>query len=343
MGFFIMRSDLAFWLAFAGLYVLVFTIDMFVTSSRKGELNPKTALGWTGLWIGVALLYGLAIFLFYPQDPGHVERTATVMSLKYLAGYFTEYSLSIDNLFVFIMIFTLMGVSAKSQPRLLKLGILLSIVLRVLFILVGMGLVEAFHWLLYVFGGILLWTAYKMAFSGEDERVDPESNALYKAASRLFGVDPDPDPSRFFTRISGKRHVTKLFLVFLVIGSTDVLFALDSIPAIIGVVKEGGGLLTGAEEDFIAVTSNVFAVMGLASLFFALRGLLGKFRYLQHGVSVILAFIGAKMILTAVPSVSRFFEHNAWLSLAVIAAAIGGSILLSVIFAEEKAEDIEGA
>ncbi len=149
-------SSTLFWAIFLGTYGVVFALDMFVISRRHGEINTATALRWTGLWVLVALAYGLSIYLWYPQNPAGAERTATVLSLKYLSGYLTEYSLSIDNLFVFIMIFSMMAVHKDAQPRLLKLGILLSVVLRVLFILVGMGLVTAFHWLLYVFGAVLL-------------------------------------------------------------------------------------------------------------------------------------------------------------------------------------------
>jgi tellurite resistance protein TerC len=334
-------ESLMFWAAFVGIYAVVFSLDMFVVSRRGAEMKPAEALRWTGLWFAVALVYGAGVYFWYPQTAGHAERTGTVLAVKYLSGYLTEYCLSIDNLFVFIMVFSMMGVNEANRPRLLKLGILLSIVLRVLFIFLGMGLVSAFHWLLYIFGGVLLITAYKMAFSGDDEHVDPESNFLFKAATKILSVDPDPDPQTFLSKRSGKLHITRLFLVFLVIGSTDVMFALDSIPAIVGVVKEGSeGVLTAGQEDFIAITSNVFAVMGLSSLFFALEGLLGKFRYLQHGVSAILAFIALKMILSGLPSVSHFFEGHAWVSLAVIAGAIAISIFISVVApAEAESEE----
>ncbi|MEI8189898.1 MAG: tellurium resistance protein TerC, partial [candidate division NC10 bacterium] len=234
-----MNTHTLFWLSFIAVYLIVFSIDWYVTSHRKEEISVATALRWTALWISIALLYGGAIYLFYPQNPGSDVPTHTVMAIKYIAGYLTEYSLSVDNLFVFIMIFSLMGVHETNQPRLLKLGILLSIVLRILFILVGMGLVQRFGWLLYAFGALLIWTAYKMLFTAEDEQVDPKNNFLYKQASRMFPVDPDPHTPNFFTRINGKIHITSVLLVFLVIGSTDVLFAVDSIPAIIGVIKEG--------------------------------------------------------------------------------------------------------
>ena len=334
-----MNLHVIFWLAFILIYLVVFVIDMYATSHRTGTLSVKTSLKWTGLWISIALLYGLAIFLFYPQNSDSEVATRTIMGLKFIAGYLTEYSLSIDNLFVFIMIFSLMGVHEKNQPKLLKLGILLSIVLRILFILLGMELVTRFHWIIYLFGAILIYTAYKMAFSKEDDQVAPEQNFLYKAASKLLPIDPDRDSPNFFSRIGGKLHITFVFLVFLVIGSTDVLFAVDSIPAIIGVIKEGAqGVLTLEEENFIAITSNVFAVMGLVSLFFALKGIMGMFRYLKIGVSFILFFIGAKMLLCAIPAIEKVFTENAWLSLAVIVFSLLLSILLSVVIKEQVNE-----
>ena len=331
-----MNTHTVFWFSFVAVYVIVFFIDMYVTSHRKGEISVGAALRWTALWMSIALLYGGAIYLFYPQNPGSTVNTATEITIKYIAGYLTEYSLSVDNLFVFIMIFSLMGVHEKNQPRLLKLGILLSIVLRILFILVGMGLVQRFGWILYVFGALLIWTAWKMAFTAEDDHVDPKNNILYKQASKMFPVDPDPHTPRFFTKIDGKIHITSVLLVFLVIGSTDVLVAIDSIPAIIGVIKEGASnVLTLEEENFIAITSNVFAVMGLVSLFFGLKGIMGMFRYLKHGVSFILFFIGVKMMLGFVPAVEHFFKAHSWVSLAVIVATLAMSVVLSAIIKEE--------
>jgi tellurite resistance protein TerC len=332
-----------FWLSFIGVYLLVFVVDMYVTRHRKKMIAVGEALRWTALWVSIALLYGGAIYLFYPQNPGSDGITANVMAIKYIAGYLTEYSLSVDNLFVFIMIFSLMGVHEMNQPRLLKLGILLSIVLRIIFILVGMGLVQRFGWIIYLFGALLIWTAWKMAFTDEEEQVDPKNNILYKQASKMFPVDPDPHTPSFFTKINGKTHITSVLLVFLVIGSTDVLFAIDSIPAIIGVIKEGStNVLTLEEENFLAITSNVFAVMGLVSLFFGLKGIMGMFRFLKHGVSFILFFIGVKMMLGFIPAVEHFFKEHSWVSLAVIVATLVLSIVVSAIFKEE-AEEVEEA
>ncbi|HBS86298.1 MAG: tellurium resistance protein TerC [Bacteroidetes bacterium GWF2_38_335] len=340
-----MNTHLLFWLSFVVLYLIVFCIDMYVTGRRKGNMTVSIALRWTALWVAIAIGYGVAILLFYPQNPDTNVSTPNILFMKFISGYLTEYSLSIDNLFVFIMIFSLMGVHEKNQPKLLKLGILLSIVLRILFILVGMELVQRFHWIIYIFGVILLWTAYKMAFTSEDDQVDPKNNFLYKTAGKLFRVDPDMHASHFFRRIDGKFFITTIFLVFLVIGSTDVLFAVDSIPAIIGVIKEGAvNILTAEEENFIAITSNVFAVMGLVSLFFALKGIMGMFRYLKTGVSFILLFIGVKMLLPALQyvhketgeSIENFFKEYSWVSLVVILSSLLFSILLSIIIKEKK-------
>jgi len=331
-----------FWASFIVLYIVVFAIDMYVTGHRSGQMTVRTALRWTGLWISLALIYGLAILFFYPQNPDADPSISTksVMFGKFIAGYFTEYSLSVDNLFVFIMIFSLMGVSEKNQPRLLKLGILLSIVLRILFILVGMSLVQKFGWIIYVFGAILLWTAYKMAFTDEEDQVDPKNNFLYKLGAKFFPVDPDIDAPQFFTKINGKRHITMVALVFLVIGSTDVLFAVDSIPAIIGVIADGAkNILTHGEENFIAITSNVFAVMGLVSLFFALKGIMGLFRYLKQGVSFILLFIAMKMLFSWYEPVEHLFKSQSWISLAVIIGTLVLSILLSIIIKEKEEID----
>ncbi len=315
---------------------------MYATGRRGGTLSVKTALKWTGLWISLAIIYGLAILLFYPQNEGFDSSitTRSVMFSKFIAGYFTEYSLSVDNLFVFIMIFSLMGVSEKNQPRLLKLGILLSIVLRILFIMVGMSLVQKFSWIIFIFGAILLWTAIKMAFTKQDGQIDPKSNFLYKIGSKFFPVDPDLDTPHFFSKIDGKRYITMFMLVFLVIGSTDVLFAVDSIPAIIGVISDGASnVLTAGEENFIAITSNVFAVMGLVSLFFALKGIMGLFRYLKQGVSFILFFIAFKMLFSWWEPVEHLFKNNPWISLTVIIGTLLLSIILSVVIKEKEEID----
>jgi len=301
------------WALFWGLFVVVSAIDYYVVTHRKGGITVSSALRWTAVWVVIALGFGGAIYALDPQ--GHL------LALDYVSGYLTEYSLSVDNLFVFILIFSLMGVKEVAQPKLIKLGIYLSIVLRVIFIVFGVALVARFHALLYVFGALLLWTAWKMVSAEEDEHVDPRHNVLYRLATRWFPVHDEPQESkRLLTKIDGRTHLTPLFLVFLVIGSTDVLFALDSIPAIMGI----------SQDPFVVLTSNVFAVLGLNSLFFALRGVMGMFKFLKHGVSLILFFIGAKMVGGILPPVEHWFKDHSSVSLLVIGVILATSIVLSM-------------
>ncbi len=308
-----MNRETIVWCVFWSVFVLVSAIDYYVTSHRKGGVTVKEALRWTGVWIGLALSFGAFIYFVHPR--GHE------LAMPYIAGYLTEYSLSVDNLFVFILIFSLMGVKEVAQPKLIKLGIYLSIVLRVIFILFGIALLHTFHWLIYGFGALLVWTAWKMMTADEDESVHPENNILAKIASRFFPVHAEPqETKKLFTRFEGKLCITPLFLVFLVIGSTDVLFAVDSIPAIMGI----------SQDPFVVLTSNIFAVLGLNSLFFAIRGIMGLFKFLKHGVSVILFFIGAKMIAGVYTPIEEWFKDHTSVSLLVIVAVLAASIVLSI-------------
>lgn len=308
-----MTPLVALWLAFAAIVVGVSVLDLFVITHRHTPAGVKSALRWTAVWVSLAIAFSVAIYFFHPEG-------GTLATL-FIAGYLTEYSLSVDNLFVFILIFQLMSVPFAAQPKLIKVGIFLSIALRVLFIFFGIALIREFHWLLYVFGAVLIWTAWKMLTASKDEQVDPQKNVLYLLASKIFPVQPiGPDDRRLVVVSGGRLCITPLFLVFLVIGSTDVLFAIDSIPAIMGI----------SQDPFVVVTSNVFAVLGLNSLFFALRGIMGMFKFLQHGVSFILFFIGAKMIAGAWPPAEEWFKRNTFFSLAVIAIVLSLSIALSL-------------
>lgn len=307
-----MNSVTLLWILFWALFLIVSTVDYVLVSSR-GALDVKTALRWTGVWVGIALAFSGAIYFLHPRhEPIFIE---------FISGYLTEYSLSIDNLFVFILIFSLMGVQEVAQPKLIKLGIYLSIILRIVFIVFGIAIIHRFHWLLYVFGALLVWTAWKMLVANDEDQVHPENNLLYKLGSRVLPVhNEDQSTRRLITKYQGKRYITPLFLVFLVIGSTDVLFAVDSIPAIMGI----------SQDPFVVLTSNVFAVLGLNSLFFAVRGVMGLFKFLKHGVSIILFFIGGKMIAGSYPPVRDWFEDHNFVSLVVIVFVLTCSILLSV-------------
>lgn len=308
-----MNAITTLWVIFWSTFFIVSAIDYYVVSHRKTAITVKTALRWTSLWVTVALGFGVLIYFIHPNGKK--------LAMEYVSGYLTEYSLSVDNLFVFILIFSLMGVKEVAQPKLIKLGIYLSIFLRIVFILVGVALINQFHWLIYVFGALLVWTAWKMVSADEDEQVHPDQNILYKLASKLFPVhNEDQATKKMFTRFEGKFCITPLFLVFLVIGSTDVLFAVDSIPAIMGI----------SQDPFVVLTSNVFAVLGLNSLFFAIRGIMMLFKFLKHGVSIILLFIGVKMIAGVYHPIEEWFKDRTYVSLLVIVAVLLASIVLSV-------------
>ncbi|MDD4631972.1 MAG: hypothetical protein PHQ77_06980, partial [Proteiniphilum sp.] len=219
-----MSTITIFWVAFVVTFLIVYAIDFYVTDHRRSNINVKESLMWTGLWILIALLFGLAVFLFFPQNPDSPVRTASVMAAKFISGYLTEYSLSVDNLFVFLLIFSVMDIKQQNQPKLLKLGILVAIILRILVILVGMELVIRFHWVLYLLGMVLIYTGLKMLLSKDNQTADPKNNILYKGAIKLFQVDPDMHTPHFFTKINGRRHITHMFLTFLIIGTTDIIF-----------------------------------------------------------------------------------------------------------------------
>jgi tellurite resistance protein TerC len=308
-----MNSITLLWVIFWTMFIVISAIDLFVVTHTRCANGVRLALYWTGLWISVALGYAIVIYCLHPGGG--------TVAMQFVAGYITEYSLSVDNLFVFILTFSLMGVQEVAQPKLIKIRIYLSIALRIAFIVFGLALVSKFHWLLYVLGALLLYTAWKMLVSDEDEEVHPEKNLLYIIASKILPVhSEDQAHRRLFTRHEGKLCMTPLFLAFLVIGSIDVVFAIDSIPAIMGI----------STDPFVAITSNVFAVTGLNALFFAVRGIMGMFKFLKHGVSVILLFIGGKMIAAAYQPIDEWFRTHNWVSLIVIGCLLLGAILLSV-------------
>jgi len=326
------------WIIFWSTFLIVSAIDYSVVTHRKKPIGVQSALRWTGLWVLVALAFSVAIYKLHPNGK--------TVFMEYISGYLTEYSLSVDNLFVFILIFSLMGVKDVAQPKLIKLGIYLSIALRIVFIIFGITLIHRFAWLLYFFGALLVWTAYKMIATEEDDQVQPEKNIFYRAASKLFPLHNDPQENkRLFARYEGKLFITPFFLVFVVIGSTDVLFAVDSIPAIMGI----------SQDFFVVLTSNVFAVLGLNSLFFAIRGIMGMFRFLKHGVSIILFFIGGKMLVPGIgkglillgahtvgeklEGTEQWFKVHTSASLLVIGLVLLMSIVMSVWYERDAHPD----
>ncbi|HEX9024314.1 MAG TPA: TerC family protein [Geobacteraceae bacterium] len=298
-----MSAQTIMWLGFALLLTVMFILDLGVFSRKSHEIKFREALTWTLVWVSLAFAFNAWIYFYLGRTP----------ALEFMTGYLIEESLSVDNLFVFIMIFSYFGVSRSHQPKILKWGIIGALIMRGIFILVGIGLLERFHWMVYVFGGLLVFTGVKMAL-GKDEEIKPGKNLLVRLAGHFFPVAPDTGDGRFFRRERGKTALTPLFLTLLTVESSDVIFATDSIPAILAVTQ----------DPFIVYTSNIFAIMGLRSLYYLLANVMEMFVYLKLGVSFILAFVGVKMLAAGV------FPIPIHVSLLVIVAALAISILMSV-------------
>ncbi|MBK7629394.1 MAG: TerC/Alx family metal homeostasis membrane protein [Ignavibacteriales bacterium] len=281
-------------------------IDLYVTDHRHGKITLKASLIWSGVWIATALLFNL--FLYFYLENGHQK------ALEFLTGYIVEKSLSVDNLFVFLMIFSVMDIKPENQPHILKWGILSAIVFRIIFIFAGVALINLFHPIIYVFAIILLLAAYKMAFGGE-QKIDVDKNWLIKISRNYFKLNTDYVGKKFFINIDNKTFITTTFLTFLLIESSDIVFAVDSIPAIIAITN----------DTFIIISSNIFAILGLRALYFALAGLVDLFVYLKYGVAIILFYVGIKMLI------SEFYKIPTEFSLIIILIFLGGSIFFSLI------------
>jgi len=276
-----MNVPMWLWLATIGGLLVLLAIDLVIVDRKPHEVTVSEAARWVIFYVAIAVLFGLGIWLF--ADGTHAG--------EYFAGYITEYSLSVDNLFIFLVIMSAFAVPTVHQHKVLLVGIVLALVLRGIFIAVGAAAIAQFSWVFYVFGAFLVYTAVKLSQSnlGGDEDEQYEENRVTKWARKLFPVTDTYHEGHVFTRISGKRFATPLFIVMIAIGSADVMFAVDSIPAIFGLTK----------EPFLVFTANAFALMGLRQLFFLLGGLLRRLVYLSIGLAVILGFIGVKMVLEA--------------------------------------------
>ena len=310
-----MTTDQLSYLVFGIILVLALVFDLGLLSKKGQKVTIKQALYQTFFWVGLAL----AFFVFMWLQNGQT------IALEYLSAYMMEWSLSIDNIFVFILIFSAFGVKEKNYGRVLLLGILMAIVFRIIFITVGVALVDRFYWVLYIFGVFLVYTGYKMFTTAEEDEFNPQQSKVYKALKRILPLVPHDGNGRFIVRENGKKFYTTLFVVVIMLATIDLVFALDSIPAVMGISR----------DKMVIYTSNIFAVLGLRSLFFLLRGAVSKFDYLPQGIAIVLIFIGLKML----------GEHwiNQWLdktvqvfiSLGVIMACISGSIFYS-IFVDKK-------
>ena len=299
-----MSSQVWMWIAFNVFVLAMLAVDLGVVHRRAHEVRLKEALVWSAIWIALALLFALGVYHWYGPQP----------ALEFLTGYLIEKSLSVDNIFVFVLIFSYFKVPSRYQHKVLFWGILGALVMRAMFIFAGIALLQRLHWIIYVFGALLILTGIKMAME-KDKEIHPDKNPVLRLFRRLVPVTEDYHADHFFVKQAGHYAATPLFIVLLVVETTDVIFAVDSIPAILGITM----------DPFLVYTSNVFAILGLRALYFALAGVMRLFHYLHYGLSAILVFVGAKMLLADV------YELPVGVALGVIAGILLIAAIASVI------------
>jgi tellurite resistance protein TerC len=311
-----MTSDQLTYLVFGLVLLIAVVLDLGLLSKRSAEIGMKKALGQTFFWVFLAFAFGA--FLWWRED--------SVTALEYLSAYLMEWSLSIDNIFVFILIFTYFKIRSDHVARALLIGILMAIVFRVIFITVGIVLVERFYWILYIFGAFLVYTGIKIFTVKGDHDFNPAANPVYRLLNKLLPIIHSDVSGKISIRRDGKRYFTNMFVVIVLLATTDIVFALDSIPAVFAI----------SQNRLVIYTSNIFAVLGLRSLFFLLRGAVAKFEYLQQGIAIVLVFIGAKML--AESWLHHFLTKNEMvvISLLVILVCLGGSMLYSLQVARRR-------
>ncbi len=305
-----METPIIFWIIFNAFVLVMLALDLGVFHRKIHEVKVKEALTWTFIWIFLALVFNTIIYYWKGQQ----------QALEFFTGYLVEKALSIDNIFVFIMIFTYFQTPSIYHHKILFWGIIGALIMRVIFIFAGVALMEKFHFTIYIFGALLIYTGYKMFFHN-NTKIHPEKNPVIRFFKKFMPVTPDLHEDKFFTKLNGRRYATPLFLVLILIETTDLIFAVDSIPAILAITQ----------DQFIVYTSNVFAILGLRSLYFALAGVVHRFWLLSYGLAVVLVFVGIKMLLVDVYKIPI-----EW-SLLFIAVIIAGSIFFSLKFKNKKA------
>lgn len=314
-----MSKELLTYLVFGGILILALVFDLGLLSKKNKTVTIRQALMQTLFWVSLAL----AFFVFVWVERG--KQTA----LEYISGYLMEWSLSIDNIFVFILIFSSFKVKEKYYGRVLLIGILMAIFMRVIFITLGVALVNQFHWILYIFGAFLIYTGYKMFIATDDEEFDPHDTRIYRFMTKVLPMIPGDHHGKYIVRDeNGKRRYTILFVVVMMLAAIDLVFALDSIPAVMGLVDNSPA--HRADAQLVIYTSNIFAVLGLRSLFFLLRGAVDKFDYLQQGIAIVLVIIGLKML--GAHWIDQWLEKTTqvFISLGIIIACLSGSIFYSI-------------
>jgi tellurite resistance protein TerC len=292
------------WVAFNVFILIVIALDLRVLHRKPHKVGLREAGIWTGIWIAVSVLFGVGVLHYFGRQP----------ALEFFTGYLIEKSLSVDNLFLFLVIFRAFSVDGRVQHRLLEWGVIGALVMRGAMIAAGAELIESFSWTMYVFGAFLIYAGIHMLFS-KKEKIHPENSRIFRFANRHLRVTHDYQGEHFFVRSAGRLFATPLFLVLLVVEITDVTLAIDSIPAVFGITH----------DPFIVYTSNVFAILGLRSMYFLLAGMLGRLRFLTLGLSVVLVFIGGKMIA------ERWFDIPVQASLGIVAAILLVSLLASLL------------
>jgi tellurite resistance protein TerC len=306
-----MATNIWFWIGFNAFVLAMLALDLGVFHRKAHVIKPKEAMAWVGVWVALAMLFAAGLWFF--KDAHH--------ALTFVTGYVIEESLSVDNIFVIVLIFSYFRVPEKYQHRVLFWGIVGALLMRGLFIGLGSLLLARFHWIIYIFGGMLIITGIRMAFKADDQ-FEGEQNPIVRVAKRLLPFSHEYDGQRFFTIANGKRLATPLLLVLVLVEFTDLMFAIDSIPAIFAVTT----------NPFIVFTSNIFAILGLRSMYFLLAAVVHRFHLLKYGLAVILVFVGAKMLLDDVLHV------NILVSLGVILGVLGSTIAASLIWPKAEIE-----
>jgi tellurite resistance protein TerC len=301
-------SSTALWIGFALFILFMLSLDLGLFNRKAHTIKHREAVAWSIVWVTLAMIFAAIVFWTQGKDLG----------LKFLTGYVIELSLSVDNLFVFLLIFAYFKVPSRLQHRVLFWGVMGALVMRLTMIFIGATLIDRFHWIIYIFGAFLVYTGIKM-FRQEEVDIQPEDNPIVKLVTRYVPITRNYEENKFFTRVNGKLTGTLLFLVLIIVEVTDLVFAVDSIPAIFAITT----------DTFIVYTSNVFAILGLRSMYFLLAGVVEKFHYLKMGLAIVLTFIGAKMLVEAL-----HFVIPIWISLIFVALVLLTSVAASLIWAK---------
>ena len=313
------------YLTFGIVLVIALIFDFGLFSKKNSHITMKSAFYQSIFWVAISLAF--CVFLYFEDG----SKVAT----KFLTAYLMEKSLSVDNIFVFILIFSSFKISDSDTARTLLIGILLAIVFRIIFIAIGIGLIERFHWILYIFGVFLVYTGYKLFFKKDEEEFNPRESKLYRFLRKYFRLTTVEPRGKYIIRRNGKVYFTMLSVVVFMLAAIDIVFALDSIPTVVSIVRERADVPFSPDDVLVIYSSNIFAILGLRALFFLLKGAVNKFDFLQQGIAVVLTFIGVKMLI-------EFFDIHIsiYISLAVIVICLAASILYSVYHNRKMPEQI---